>query len=257
VPATWSVVLSDVDFGYAAGQPVLHGLSLQVKGGEHVALVGRTGAGKTSALHLIAGLYRPWAGRIVVAGHDPARLNEAERNRVLGVVPQVVLLFSGTVFDNLTLGDASVADDAVYEAAAIAGADSFIRALPRGYRTLLSGAGSEGAHLSAGQRQLVALARALVHRPAVVLLDEATAAIDNASDAAFRAALRERVLPRGATVVTIAHRLTTALDADRVIVLDKGRIIEEGAPAALIASQGRFAALLELEAAGWDWRSSA
>ena len=105
VPSTWSVVLSDVDFGYAEGQPVLHGLSLQAKGGEHVALVGRTGAGKTSALHLIAGLYRPWAGRVLVAGHDPARLTEAERNRVLGVVPQVVLLFSGTVFDNLTLGD--------------------------------------------------------------------------------------------------------------------------------------------------------
>ena len=258
VPSTWSVVLSDVDFGYAEGQPVLHGLSLRVKGGEHVALVGRTGAGKTSALHLIAGLYQPWAGRVLVAGHDPARLTEAERNRVLGVVPQVVLLFSGTVFDNLTLGDGSVAEDAVYEAATIAGADLFIRALPQGYRTLLSGSGSgQGVHLSAGQRQLVALARALVHRPAVVLLDEATAAIDNASDAAFRAALRERVLSRGATVVTVAHRLTTALDADRVIVLDKGRIVEEGAPAALIASQGRFAALLELEAAGWDWRSSA
>jgi len=258
VPSTWSVVLSDVDFGYAEGQPVLHGLSLQAKAGEHVAVVGRTGAGKTSALHLIAGLYQPWAGRVLVAGHDPARLTEAERNRVLGVVPQVVLLFSGTVFDNLTLGDGSVAEDAVYEAATIAGADLFIRALPQGYRTLLSGSGSgQGVHLSAGQRQLVALARALVHRPAVVLLDEATAAIDNASDAAFRAALRERVLSRGATVVTVAHRLTTALDADRVIVLDKGRIVEEGAPAALIASQGRFAALLELEAAGWDWRSSA
>jgi ATP-binding cassette subfamily B protein len=257
-PSAGSVVLGNVDFGYAEGQPILHGLSLQVMSGEHVALVGRTGAGKTSAVHLIAGLYRPWAGRVLVAGHDPARLTEGERNRVLGVVPQVVLLFSGTVFDNLTLGDGSVADDAVYEAAAIAGADAFIRALPQGYRTLLSGGGSgPGAHLSAGQRQLVALARALVHRPAVVLLDEATAAIDNASDAAFRAALRERVLPRGSAVVTVAHRLTTALDADRVIVLDKGRIVEEGAPAILIARRGRFAALLELEAAGWDWRSRA
>ena len=252
-----SVVLANVEFGYAEGQPVLRGLSLTVKRGEHVALVGRTGAGKTSALHLLAGLYRPWSGRVVVAGHDPARLAEAERNRVLGVVPQVVQLFSGTVFDNLTLGDASVAEDAVYEAAAVAGADSFIRALPHGYRTLLSGSGSGlGAHLSAGQQQLLALARALVHRPAVLLLDEATAAIDNASDAAFRAALRERVLRRGSTVVTVAHRLTTALEADRVIVLDKGRIVEEGAPAALIAGKGRFAALLELEAAGWDWRGS-
>lgn len=253
-----AVVLSDVEFGYRQGLPVLHGLSLSARPGEHIALVGRTGAGKTSALQLIAGLYRPWAGRVVVAGHDPAQLAEPERNRVLGVVPQVVQLFSGTVFDNLTLGDGTVSDDAVYEAATIAGADSFIRALPQGYQTLLTGGGSgAGAQLSAGQRQLVALARALVHRPAVVLLDEATAAIDNASDAAFRAALRERVLPRGATVVTVAHRLSTALDADRVIVLDKGRIVEEGEPATLIASGGRFAALLELEAAGWDWRDGA
>jgi ATP-binding cassette subfamily B protein len=151
-----------------------------------------------------------------------------------------------------------VAEDAVVDAAAIAGADSFIRALPWGYRTILSGGGGgAGAHLSAGQEQLLALARALVHRPAVLLLDEATAAVDNASDAAFRAALRDRVLPRGCAVVTVAHRLTTALEADRVIVLDKGRIVEEGAPAALVASQGRFAALLELEAAGWEWRHSA
>jgi ATP-binding cassette subfamily B multidrug efflux pump len=253
-----TVVLSDVEFGYAPGRPVLDALSLQVRAGEHVALVGRTGAGKTSALHLMAGLYRPWAGRVLVAGRDPAGLAEAERRRVLGVVPQVVQLFSGTVLDNLTLGDPGVTEDAVREAAAIAGIDPFIRALPDGYQTRLApGGGGAGTPLSAGQRQLVALARALIHRPAVVLLDEATAAIDSASDAAFRATLRECVLPRGATVVTIAHRLTTALDADRVIVLDKGRIVEEGVPAALIASGGRFAALRELEAAGWDWRGSA
>jgi ATP-binding cassette subfamily B multidrug efflux pump len=253
-----SVVLGDVAFGYAPGHPVLRGLSLQVSPGEHVALVGRTGAGKTSALHLLAGLYRPWAGIVAVAGRDPTWLGEAERNGVLGVVPQVVQLFSGTVLDNLTLGDTSVTEDAAYEAAALAGADSFIRALPQGYRTLLSGSGSgAGAHISAGQQQLLALARALVHRPAVLLLDEATAAIDGASDAAFRAALRDRVLRRGCAVVTVAHRLATALEADRVILLDRGQIVEEGVPAALVASQGRFAALLELEAAGWDWRSSA
>jgi ATP-binding cassette subfamily B protein len=254
----WPVMLDRVEFGYAASQPVLRDLSLHVRRGEHVALVGRSGAGKTSVLQLLAGLYRPWTGAVVVAGRDPARLDEAERSGVLGVVPQVVQLFSGTVFDNLTLGDPSVAEDAVVDAAAIAGADSFIRALPWGYRTILSGGGGgAGAHLSAGQEQLLALARALVHRPAVLLLDEATAAVDNASDAAFRAALRDRVLPRGCAVVTVAHRLTTALEADRVIVLDKGRIVEEGAPAALVASQGRFAALLELEAAGWEWRHSA
>lgn len=250
----WAVALSRVEFGYDEGRPVLQGLSLHVRSGECVALVGRTGAGKTSALHLLAGLYRPWAGRVAVAGRDPATLDEDERRRVVSVVPQVVQLFSGTVLDNLALGDPSVTEDIARDAAAIAGADGFIRALPDGYRTLLSGgAGGAGVHLSAGQRQLLALARAMVHRPAVLLLDEATAAVDSASDAAFRAALRERVLPRGSAVVTVAHRLTTALDADRVIVLDGGRIVEEGEPSALVARQGRFAALLELEAAGWDW----
>jgi ATP-binding cassette subfamily B protein len=250
------VALDHVEFGYAEGQPVLHGLSLEVRPGEHVALVGRTGAGKTSALHLLAGLYRPWAGKVTVAGRDPAGLAEAERNRVVGTVPQVVQLFSGTVIENLTLGDLSVTDEAARDAAVIAGADPFIRALPQGYQTLLSGGGSgAGTHLSAGQQQLLALARALVHRPAVLLLDEATAAIDNASDAAFRAALRDRVLGRGCAVVTVAHRLATALEADRVVVLDRGRIVEEGAPAALVAGKGRFAALLELEEAGWDWRN--
>jgi ATP-binding cassette subfamily B protein len=253
--ADWPVALSDVEFGYAEGHPILRGLCLHVRSGEHVALVGRTGAGKTSALHLLAGLYRPWAGKVTVAGRDPAGLAETERNRVVGVVPQVVQLFSGTVFDNLTLGDPSVTEDAACAAAAIAGADAFVRALPQGYRTWLSGSGGGvGTHLSAGQQQLVALARALVHRPAVLLLDEATAAIDSASDAAFRAALRDRVLCRGSAVVTVAHRLATALEADRVIVLDQGRIIEEGPPAGLVTMKGRFAALLELEAAGWDWR---
>lgn len=251
-----AVRVHDVEFGYAPGQPVLLDFSLDVRAGEHVALVGRTGAGKSSALHLITGLYRPWAGSVLVAGRDPARLAEAERSRVLGVVPQNVQLFSGTVFDNLTLGETSVTEEAVHEAAAVAGADTFIQALPQGYRTLLSGGGGgAGAHLSAGQQQLLALARALVLRPSVLILDEATAAIDNVSDAAFRAALRERVLPRGAAVVTVAHRLSTAIETDRVIVLDKGRIVEEGAPAALIAGGGRFAALLDLEAAGWEWRS--
>ena len=143
------------------------------------------------------------------------------------------------------------------EAARIAGADSFIRALPQGYQTLLSGGGGgKGTELSSGQRQFIALARALVHKPAVLLLDEATAAIDSASDAAFRAALRESVLAGGCAVLTVAHRLSTAVEADRVVVLDRGDIVEEGSPAELARRAGRFAALLELEAAGWDWRSA-
>ena len=251
------ILLSDVVFGYTDGRPVLHRVSLSVSPGEHVALVGRTGAGKTSALQLLAGLYAPWAGTVRITGRDPALLTEAERRSVLGVVPQVVLLFSGTILDNLTLGDPSVPEDAVLEAARITGADAFVRALPNGYRTLLGSDGGGATQLSAGQQQLLALTRALVHRPAVLLLDEATAAIDNVSDAAFRAALRRSVLPSGCAVLTVAHRLATAVEADRVIVLERGQIVEEGAPGELAGRAGRFAALLELEAAGWDWRSGA
>ena len=250
------IQLVDVVFGYTEDQPVLHRTSLAVNASEHVALVGRTGAGKTSALQLLAGLYTPWAGTVRIAGRDPVSLEESERRKVLGVVPQVVQLFSGTVFENLTLGDTSVPEAAVLDAARIAGADAFVRALPMGYHTLLSSSsGGQGTQLSAGQQQLLALARALVHRPAVLLLDEATAAIDGVSDAAFRAALRQWVLPAGCAVLTVAHRLSTAMEADRVVVLEKGSIVEEGSPGELAGRAGRFAALLELEAAGWDWRS--
>src|SRR5262249_40542479 len=151
-------------------QPVLRGISLVVGRGEHVALVGRTGAGKTSILHLLAGLYAPWSGTVRLAGRDPRALEEVERRRLLGVVPQTVQLFSGTIFENLTLGDASVPEHAVFEAARVVGADGFIRALPQGYQTPLSGdGGGIGRQLSAGQQQLLSLARALVHRPTVLL----------------------------------------------------------------------------------------
>jgi ATP-binding cassette subfamily B protein len=169
----------------------------------------------------------------------------------MGVVQQVVHLFRGTVFDNLTLGDGSMPREAVQRAAAIAGADAFIQALPQGYDTRLG----EGVQLSTGQRQLLALTRALVWDPAVLLLDEATAAIDSASEAAIRAAIREAVTGRGRAVLTVAHRLATAQEADRVLVMEAGQIVEAGAPDELISRGGRFAALLELEAAGWDWQS--
>jgi len=186
-----------------------------------------------------------------VAGADPTWFSDDQRRRALGVVQQVVQLFRGTVFDNLTLGDGSVSRETVLRAAAIAGADAFIRALPQGYDTLLGG----GVQLSAGQRQLLALTRALVWDPSVLLLDEATAAIDSASEAAVRAAIRAAVMGSGRTVLTVAHRLATAQDADQVLVMEAGQIMEMGPPEELIRRGGRFAALLELEAAGWDWQS--
>jgi ATP-binding cassette subfamily B protein len=245
----------DVVFGYGDGRPVLHGVCLEVRPGEQVALVGRTGAGKTSLLHLIGALYAPWQGSVRVLGIDPRSVPEDERRTLIGVVPQALDLFSGTILDNLTLNDRGASMDAIMSAARISGFDQLVDSLPDGYATELGGSGrGSGLQLSAGQRQLLALTRALVWDPPVILLDEATSAIDNASDAAFRAALQAIVKQQNKAVLTIAHRLATARDADRVIVLDSGRVVEEGAPAELVAAGGYFAALLELETSGWDWR---
>ena len=250
------LVCEDVVFGYAPGAPVLHGVSLHVSPGEHVALVGRTGAGKTSLVHLLAGLYEPWQGKVRVAGHNPRALPDEEKRRSFGIVPQAAQLFSGTVLENLTLNDGGIEESAVIEAATISSADAFIRSLPNGYQTVLRGSGGGvGVRLSAGQEQLLTLTRALVSRPLVLLFDEATSYVDGASEAALREALRATVLKRGVAVLTIAHRLATAREAHRVVVIDHGHIVEEGAPADLVARGGRFEALLKLEAAGWDWQA--
>lgn len=252
---TDGLVCAGVSFGYVSGVPVLHDVNLHVAAGEHVALVGRTGAGKTSVVQLLAGMYDPWHGTVHVCGRDPRTLSDAERRRAIGIVPQVPQLFGGTVLENLTLKDPSVPQAAAMDAAHLSGADIFIRSLPDGYDTVLRGAGrGRGVQLSAGQEQLLTLTRALVSRPAALLFDEATSFLDGASESALRVALRATVLVRGTAVLSIAHRLATAREADRVIVIDQGRIIEDGVPADLIARGGRFAALLELEAAGWDWR---
>jgi len=155
-----AVRIENLTFGYHPDRPVLHGIDLTVQPGEHVAIVGRTGAGKTSLIALIAGLYTPWAGTIDLAAHHAHALPEAERPTLLGYVPQHVTLFSGTVNDNLTLGDQTIPDQQIHHAATITGADRFIQTLPHGYDTVLSDTGrGQGVQLSAGQRQLLAPSR--------------------------------------------------------------------------------------------------
>lgn len=249
--------LVDVRFGYAPGQPILHDVSMAVRPGEHVALVGRTGAGKSSALSLLGGLYEPWEGRVAVLGQNPRDLEPADRRRLFGVVPQTALLFNGTVLENVALFDPSVSREMVEDAVHLAGAAGFVLGLPHGYDTMLAGVGGgQGMRLSAGQTALLALARALVLDPPLILLDEATAAIDASTEATLATALRAGVVGRRRGLLTVAHRLATAREADRVIVLEDGRIVEEGPPAELIRQGGRFGALVELEAAGWDWRDA-
>ena len=249
-----AIVVTGVTFSYDKGNPVLQEVSLAVRPGEQVAVVGRTGAGKSTLLALLAGLYEPSAGEIRLAGRHPRDIGEHERRRIVGVVPQHVQLFSGTLQDNLTLGDASISGDAISRVISLAGLEPLVTALPDGLDTVLTGSGGgTGIVLSAGQRQLVALARALVTEPEVLLLDEATAAIDAESDAAFRSALTRTAWAKGCAVVTVAHRISTARDADRVVVLQAGRIVEQGAPADLVSAGGRFAAVAALDEAGWDW----
>jgi ATP-binding cassette subfamily B multidrug efflux pump len=245
------VEMRDVRFGYHRDRPVLHGVSLTVRAGEHVAIVGRTGAGKSSILNLLAGLYAPWSGTVGLGGRDPRTITDDERRHLAGMVPQTVQLFTGTVTENLTLADPGSAERA-RRAAIITGADAFIRTLPDGYETVLSGGHGDATQLSAGQRQWIALTRAMVHEPAVLLLDEATASIDGASDAALRAALRRLVTETGTGVLTVAHRLATARQADRIIVLDAGTVVEQGPPDDLLAAGGRFADLATLDLATPD-----
>ena len=251
---TRAIVLDNVVFGYQPDWPVLRGVSLCVRPGEHVALVGRTGSGKSTALNLLGGFYTPWSGGVQVQQRDPRQLSEDERRQVFGLVPQVVHLFGNTVWDNITLGDANVSLDAVMQAAILVGADRFIQSLPQGYHTPLRGSGhGAGVQLSAGQRQLLALTRALVWHPPVLILDEATSAVDSVSDAAVRTALRALMRQRGLAVLSVAHRLATACDADRVVVLEAGQVVETGPPQELAQGSGPFAAWLALEAAGWSW----
>jgi ABC-type multidrug transport system fused ATPase/permease subunit len=249
------IELAHVSFAYTTGRDVVRDVSFSVQPGEHVALVGRTGAGKSTIVSLLGGLYAPTHEAIHVNGRNPRALGDDERRATLGVAPQSLQLFGATMRDNLTLFDPATGEEAIDRAVALAGIRRLVEQLPDGLETPLAGEGrGGGAVLSAGERQLVGLARTLVADPPIVLLDEATAAIDGASDATFRAALRTTARRRGCAIVTVAHRIATAREADRVIVLDDGRIVEQGPPDELIATGGRFAALAELEAAGWDWQ---
>lgn len=237
---------SGVTFGYVPGKPVLEDLNLKINPGEHVAVVGQTGAGKSSLMHLIAGLYAPEFGTFRVGGVDPHSLAPEQRRRLVGVVPQQVHIFEGTVLDNLRLSEDGISVDEVWAALELANAGDLVRELPDGLDTPLR---VSGLRLSSGQRQLLALARALVRTPRLLLLDEATSSVDAETERLIREGLTRS--SAGRTTLTVAHRLASAQEVDRVIVMAEGRIIEEGLPEALASAGGYYAGMLELQQMGW------
>ena len=226
---------TDVDFAYEEGKPVLHDVSVYAAPGQKVAFVGATGAGKTTITNLINRFYDIADGKIRYDGININKIKKADLRRSLGIVLQETNLFSGTVMDNIRYGKLDATDEECIAAAKLAGADDFIARLPDGYNTELLGNGS---NLSQGQRQLIAIARAAVADPPVMILDEATSSIDTRTEAIVQRGMDK--LMEGRTVFVIAHRLSTVRNADVIMVLDHGRIIERGNHEKLIAEKGTY-----------------
>ncbi|HEX5403228.1 MAG TPA: ABC transporter ATP-binding protein [Pseudonocardiaceae bacterium] len=228
-----------VEFRYGPDKPVvLPTFDLRIPAGQTVALVGETGAGKSTVAKLVARLYDPSSGGVELDGVDLRRISDADLRKAVAMVTQENFLFSGSVADNIALGRPDATRDEVRAAAEAVGADVFINALPEGYDTDVR---KRGGRLSAGQRQMVAFTRALLADPAVLVLDEATSSLDVPTERAVQEALETVLTDR--TALIIAHRLSTVLIADRVLVVDGGRIVEDGSPADLVANTGRFADL--------------
>ena len=240
------VRFTDVGFGYDPKNPVLHDITWFAKPGQKVALVGATGAGKTTITNLINRFYDIQQGQILYDGIDVRNIRKPDLRRSLGVVLQDVNLFTGTVLDNIRYGRLDATDEECIEAARMTNADSFIRMLPQGYQTVLEG---DGSGLSQGQRQLISIARAAVADPPAMILDEATSSIDTRTEEVVQRGMD--VLMQGRTVFVIAHRLSTVRNSDVIMVLDHGRIIERGNHDELIAKRGEYYQLytgaLELE----------
>ncbi|WP_291257161.1 ABC transporter ATP-binding protein [Flavonifractor sp.] len=234
-PLRGDVRFEHVDFGYEAGHPILRDISLYAEPGQKIAFVGSTGAGKTTITNLINRFYDVQGGRVIYDGIDVRDIKKDDLRRSLGIVLQDTHLFTGTIADNIRFGKLDATREEVERAARIANADSFIRRLPQGYDTPVT---ADGANLSQGQRQLLAIARAAVADPPVLILDEATSSIDTRTEALIEKGMDQ--LMEGRTVFVIAHRLSTVRNADAILVLEHGQVVERGSHEALLAQQGEY-----------------
>jgi ATP-binding cassette subfamily B protein len=242
----------DVHFEYPAsivsetpGRPapaVIQDFTLHIPAGQTVALVGPTGAGKSTIVKLLLRFYDVQQGRILLDGHDLRDLRRRDLRRAIGFVSQDVFLFHGTVRENIAYGTFDASDEAIIRAARIAEAHDFIMQLPNGYDTIV---GERGQKLSGGQRQRISIARAVLKDPPVLILDEATSSVDNETEAAIQRSLD--VIARGRTTILIAHRLSTVRNAHHIVVIDRGRIVESGTHQELIAQNGLYAALWRVQ----------
>ena len=235
VPLQGSIVFDNVVFGYSPEKMILHDINLFAKPGQKIAFVGETGAGKTTITNLINRFYDIQSGVITYDGIPVREINKADLRRSLGIVLQDVNLFTGTVMDNIRYGKLDATDEECIRAAELANADGFIRRLPDGYDTVLTG---NGANLSQGQRQLISIARAAVADPPALILDEATSSIDTRTETLVQKGMDALMEDR--TSFVIAHRLSTVRDADCIMVLDHGRIIERGSHDDLIEQKGKY-----------------
>jgi ATP-binding cassette subfamily B protein/subfamily B ATP-binding cassette protein MsbA len=250
-PVQGHVAFKDVTFSYKDGVPVLQGITLNAEPGQRIALVGETGAGKSTIIRLISRFFDITGGSLTIDGHEVSQVTQASLRSQLGIVLQDTFLFTGTIEDNIRYGRLDATDEEVVAAATAVGADAFIRKMPEGYKTEV---GENGVNLSVGQRQILSFARALLADPRILILDEATSSVDTTTEKVIQQALD--TLMEGRTSFVIAHRLSTIVGADQIVVLDNGRIVEQGAHEELLALKGRYYNLYTMQWAAEEAQNS-